>query len=84
MQPNGLAVNNFDTNTVQKLSKILPMKDLLNCSAELYDMYNSTNNDSPQRSATNLKKSPSPTKESFAHCFPSHDYSDSPQHKEIN
>ena len=32
---------------------------------------------------TNLKKSPSPTKETFVHCFPSHDYADSPQHKEI-
>jgi hypothetical protein len=47
MQPNGLAVNNFDSNTVSKLSKILPMKDLLNCSAELYDMYNSAKNESP-------------------------------------
>lgn len=85
MQPGGLTVNNFNSNTVQKLSKILPMKDLLNCSAELYDMYHTTKfASSPQRSVTNFNKSPSPTKESFQHCFPSHDYTDSPKHKEIN
>lgn len=60
------------------------MKDLLNCSAELYDMYHTTKDASPQRSVKNLNKSPSPAKETFLHCFPSHDYAESPQHKDIN
>ena len=30
---------NFDTETIQKLTKIIPKKDLLKCSAELYDLY---------------------------------------------
>jgi len=59
------------------------MKDILNCSAELYDMYHTTKNASPQRSIAKMKnKSPSPDKETFLNCFPSHDYEESPKNKE--
>jgi hypothetical protein len=34
-----LTAKNFDTETIQKLTKIIPKKELLQCSAELYDLY---------------------------------------------
>jgi hypothetical protein len=34
-----LTAKNFDLDTMQKLTKVIPKKDLLKCSAELYDLY---------------------------------------------
>jgi hypothetical protein len=34
-----LTAKNFDTETVKKLTNIIPKKDLFKCSAQLYDLY---------------------------------------------
>ena len=34
-----LTAKNFDLDTMQKLTKVIPKKDLLKCSAELHDLY---------------------------------------------
>ena len=34
-----LAINDYNTTQVLNLTKIMPMRDLLKCSAELYDLY---------------------------------------------
>ena len=34
-----LTAKNFDLDTMQKLTKVIAKKDLLKCSAELYDLY---------------------------------------------
>ena len=44
-----------------------------------------TRDSSPHVAASPIKnKSPSPTKDTFLHCFPSHDYGESPKGNDDN
>ncbi len=63
------------------------MKDILNCSAELFDLY--VKKQSPMRNTREQsplihRSTTSPVKDNtFVHCFPLRD-SESPTHKETN
>jgi len=38
-KPLGLTINDYDPKVIEDLRRCVPIKELLNCSAELYDLY---------------------------------------------
>jgi hypothetical protein len=77
--PRGLTVNDYNNDAILDLIKYMPMKDLLKCSAELYDLYIKDNTAAGMDFPTHRSRQRSPpppailnkhNKDSFVKCFP--------------
>jgi len=66
-------MNDYDASMVEDLSEQVPIKELLNCSVELYDLYRKEGKAVERRPTKfrNVNRMPSDT---FNTCFPSHDF----------